>query len=78
MKIGLGVTNCNDCPLVEIFKLSNKPQFWRTIRAPYENSLYGCNEEFKGTPIWCPLLKDNNQNNLNYETNIGRNYSRFY
>ena len=71
MRIDLEVTNCEDCPLAKAHR--GHGECWTYCshpnhgRASYEDILYGCNEKFKGTPNWCPLLKENNnQNNLNY------------
>ena len=61
MKINIeyDIIDCRDCP----FKYSHvgHGECWVECnhkdnnRKPFENILYGCGEEFKIVPEWCPI-----------------------
>ena len=58
------VTDCRDCPYANDHR--GQGECWTECRHPknnksaYENILWGCQEQFKSTPIWCPLMNRSN------------------
>ena len=64
MKAVIEVTDCRDCPFAgdhrghgECWKECRHPQ---NNRGAYANILWGCQEQFKSTPSWCPLKEKSN------------------
>lgn len=59
MQIETNMKDCRDCP----FKASIRGhgECWEQCthknhgQAPYANILWGCQEDFKEIPAWCPL-----------------------
>lgn len=59
MILEVKVTDCRDCPMRkpnrghgECWEYCSHP---KNGRKPFEDILWGCQEEFKETPDWCPL-----------------------
>lgn len=53
------VTDCRDCPFA--YSHYGQGECWTECshkengRPAYENILWGCQEQFKAVPGWCPL-----------------------
>ena len=63
MKAFIEVTDCRDCPFAGDHR--GHGECWTECRHPqhnqgaYGNILWGCQEKFKTTPIWCPIKEKN-------------------
>jgi hypothetical protein len=59
MKAEIEVTDCRDCPFANDHY--GHGECWKECRHPqhsqggHGNILWGCQEKFKATPVWCPL-----------------------
>lgn len=59
--VEIGVTDCRDCPFARQHR--GHGECWTECahkgngRGFYENILWGCQEDFKTIPEWCPLIR---------------------
>lgn len=55
----IDVTDCRDCPFTHCY--TGHGECWTGCKHPkrsghgYDNTLWGCQEQFKSVPTWCPL-----------------------
>lgn len=63
VQIDIEVTDCRDCLFRSSFR--GHGECWEECshkesgKGAYENILWGCQEEFKEVPEWCPLGLNN-------------------